>query len=332
MKILYAIQATGNGHISRAIQLLPYLSSRGEVDTILSGSNSTLSMGIDPTYRSNGVSLFYRKCGGLNYFKMLSRNGVYKAVKDAKDLPVEKYDLVVNDFDFVTAHACRLKKVKSIQFGHQASFMSSNTPRPNQKSQIGELILKYYAQANNYLGLHFEQYDSFIFPPVIKEQILNANPSDKGHITVYLPSYDKDCLEFHFNSLADLHFEVFSNEVDKQIQVGNITYFPISNEGFTESLIHCHGIITGGGFETPSEALYLNKKLMCIPIRNHYEQACNAAAVKLLGGYVLNDIDDQVWQSQIRDWLDLPKLNYIQKANDINSTLDFLIDMADFLH
>lgn len=32
MKILYAVQATGNGHISRAHQLYPYLREMGETD------------------------------------------------------------------------------------------------------------------------------------------------------------------------------------------------------------------------------------------------------------------------------------------------------------
>ena len=32
MKIFYAIQGTGNGHLSRAEQLYPYLQKYGEVD------------------------------------------------------------------------------------------------------------------------------------------------------------------------------------------------------------------------------------------------------------------------------------------------------------
>ena len=42
MKIFYAIQATGNGHISRAMQLYPYLQKFGEVDFFMSGSNASL--------------------------------------------------------------------------------------------------------------------------------------------------------------------------------------------------------------------------------------------------------------------------------------------------
>ena len=44
MKIFYAVQATGNGHISRAITLLPYLQMYGTVDIFLSGNNSNLAL------------------------------------------------------------------------------------------------------------------------------------------------------------------------------------------------------------------------------------------------------------------------------------------------
>ena len=50
-------------------------------------------------------------------------------------------------------------------------------------------------------------------------------------------------------------------------------------------------IITGAGFETPAEALYLGKKLMVIPIRGQYEQFCNAAALAKMGVPVLKTLD-----------------------------------------
>ena len=42
MKIFYAVQATGNGHVSRAQQLYPYLQKFGEVDFFISGNNANL--------------------------------------------------------------------------------------------------------------------------------------------------------------------------------------------------------------------------------------------------------------------------------------------------
>jgi UDP-N-acetylglucosamine:LPS N-acetylglucosamine transferase len=53
MKIFYAVQATGNGHISRAMEVIPYLENYGEVDVFLSGANSTLELSMPVKYRSN---------------------------------------------------------------------------------------------------------------------------------------------------------------------------------------------------------------------------------------------------------------------------------------
>lgn len=326
MKILYSVQATGNGHISRAKQILPYLKAYGDVDVFLSGSNSTLDVGIEYSYKSKGLSLFYKKCGGLDYKRMFVENSVRRALKDAKELPVEKYDIVINDFDFITSKACQFKNVKSVQFGHQASFMSKHTPRPESKSRIGELILKKYATASQYLGLHFEPYDKFVFSPVIKKAILNSNPKDMGHVTVYLPSYQKMCVEKIFLSLDDIQFQWFLPHITEPFQKKNIKYFPIDNDLFSKSLIFCHGIITGGGFETPAEAMYLKKKTMVIPIRNHYEQKCNAVAAEKLGATHLDDIDCKVFADQIRSWLKNGFTDYNQSSNNVKETVEYLLD------
>lgn len=324
MKILYAVQATGNGHISRAIQLLSYLKKYGEVDIFLSGNNATLPVDLPVKYKSKGLSLYYRQCGGLDYWTMWRKNSLKRAWKEAKDLPVEKYNLIINDFEYITSKACKWKKKDSVQFGHQASFQSPHTPRPENRSVIGEKILMSYASATRYLGLHFEAYDQFILPPVIKQEILEANATDDGSVVVYLPSYQKHCIEPHFLHHHDVHFHWFLHEIKSSYTEGNITYHPISNKVFTERMIHCHGVITGGGFETPAEVLYLKKKLLSIPIRDHYEQKCNAAALKMIGVKVLDDFDETYFKDEIREWLESPRVKYTQKANDVKSTLEKL--------
>jgi uncharacterized protein (TIGR00661 family) len=292
MKIFYAIQATGNGHISRAVQLYPYLKKFGTVDFFMSGNNASLNVDIPIKYKSKGCSLHYSKCGGLDYLEIAKNINPLQMYRDAKALPLSEYDVVINDFDSVTALASKIQKVKSVQFGHQASFKSKLTPRSENNNLMGELVLQKYAPANKYLGLHFKEYDTFIHPPIIKDDIVNAIPTDLKHISVYLPSFDKDCLETAFRKVGDVPFHWFVNDIKKPYTVGNITYFPVNQKQFNDSLITSHGIITGGGFETPAEALYLNKKVLSIPIQKHYEQECNAAALKLLGVPVLSKVGD----------------------------------------
>jgi uncharacterized protein (TIGR00661 family) len=325
MKIFYAIQATGNGHISRAIQLYPYLQKFGSVDFFLSGNNASLDIDLPVKFKSEGCSLHYSKCGGLNYWDIAKNVQPLQMYKDAKSLPLKNYDVVINDFDSITSLACKLQKVHSVQFGHQASFTSKATPRPEKKSLMGEMILKHYANSPKNIGLHFEKYDSFIHPPIIKDEIVNSEPKNLNHITVYLPSFDKDCLEKAFNKLPEQEFHWFLNDVEFKHTVGNITYFPVNQKDFNESMINCNGILTGGGFETPAEALYLGKKILSIPIRNHYEQECNAAALKKMGVPVVYEVGDN-FEKIIENWLNTPTQYPTMKANNINETLQYLFD------
>ena len=122
-----------------------------------------------------------------------------------------------------------------------------------------------------------------------------------------------------------IQFHWFLNDVQTKHTVGNVTYFPVNQKLFNESLIHCHGIITGGGFETPAEALYLGKKILSIPIRDHYEQECNAAALNKMGVpvvYEAGDNFDEIIENWLKSIIIYPKM----KANNIPETLQYLFD------
>ncbi len=302
MKILYSIQATGNGHIARAGEIMPYLKQYGDVDVFLSGSNSNLTFNLPIKYRSRGVSLFYGNRGRLDYKKIYKEFSFLRMWKEAKNLPVENYDIVLNDFESITSLACRIKGVKSVNFGHQASFSSKNTPLSAKRDWLGETILRNYATATAYVGLHFERYDDFIFNPIIKHDILEATPADKGHITVYLSHYSDELVAVHLKKIRDIRFEVFSKKVQHKVVDGNITFIPVSNKAFNESMINCHGMITGAGFETPAEILYMGKKLLCLPIRGQYEQFCNAAALQRFNVPIVDNMDDG-FSTKVEQWL-----------------------------
>jgi uncharacterized protein (TIGR00661 family) len=291
MKILYAVQATGNGHISRASEILPLLQKYGQVDVMLSGTNAHLPVDLPVKHRSKGLSLFYRLGGGLNYLKMLKQINPFRIWADIKRLPVESYDLVINDFDFITSMACKIKRKFCIHWGHQASFHYLETPRPEQKSLIGEWVLKHFTSAELNIGLHFKPYHKNILPPIIKDHIRMAHPSNQGHITVYLAQYDHQEIYKQIKSLTHLKFHIFSNGIKEKITVHNCQFFPLGKESFTHSMIHANGVITGGGFETPAEALFLKKRLMVIPIKGQYEQKCNAEALREFGAEIIDEID-----------------------------------------
>jgi uncharacterized protein (TIGR00661 family) len=324
MKIFYAVQATGNGHISRAMEILPHLKQYGEVDLFLSGANSTLQLNASVKYRSKGVCFFYSNSGGLNYFQTVKKFAPLRVIKEARDLPVEKYDLVINDFECITSLACAMKKIPSVNFGHQASFQSTKSPRPKNKNLLGEFVLNNYARASQYIGLHFKRYDDFILPPVIKKSILLAESMDKGHITVYLPSFSDKLVSNYLSLIKDFRFEVFSKEIKQPVTQNNISFIPVNKDAFNKSLITCHGIITNSGFETPAEALSLGKKLLVIPIKGQYEQLCNATALEEMGVQKINSPGEN-FSNTFANWINKKNTIDFSPDHSTEATISFLM-------
>jgi len=98
MKVLYGVQATGNGHISRAIEILPKLQKRVELDILLSGTQGDLPLPFEPKYTCHGFSYIFGTNGGINYFNTFRNLNHKRLIREVQDLPIKEYDLVINDF------------------------------------------------------------------------------------------------------------------------------------------------------------------------------------------------------------------------------------------
>ena len=112
-----------------------------------------------------------------------------------------------------------------------------------------------------------------------------------------------------------IYVQFTANEYRKE----NILFRPIDGENFKISLATCTGVLTSSGFETPAEALFLQKKLLVVPMKNQYEQQCNALSLKQMGIPVLKKFNkNQV--SKISSWVNTKqsiKVNYPDITEDI---------------
>jgi len=283
MKILYAIQGTGNGHLSRARDIIPLLQRKGELDILVSGIQADVELPYPVKYKFKGLSFIFGKNGGIDLLATYRKSNLKKLYKEIKSLPIEDYDLVINDFEPVSAWACKIKHKECIGLSHQAAVINKKSPKPKKKDRLGKAILHNYAPVTEAYGFHFGAYDKNISTPVIRSQVRNAVPENKGHFTVYLPAYDDKRIIKTLSEIKNINWEVFSKHSKKEYREKNIHIRPIDNDAFISSMINCTGILCGGGFETPAEALFLKKKLMVIPMKGQYEQQCNAAALQTMG-------------------------------------------------
>jgi uncharacterized protein (TIGR00661 family) len=185
-------------------------------------------------------------------------------------------------------------------------------------------VLRFYAPTNHSFGLHFKTYDNNIYTPIIRNSIRTAKCSEKDHYTVYLPAYGDKKLIKILSMIPLLKWHVFSKHTSKNYEVENVSIRRLNNSHFIQSIASSSGVLCSAGFETPAEALYLNKKLMVIPMKKQYEQYYNAAALEDIGIPVLKDLDDEAI-SRIRIWTMRDNKVSMKYPNITQSIVDKLI-------
>ncbi len=290
LNILYAIQGTGNGHLSRARDIIPILQQKGKLDILVSGTQADVELPYPIKYRCNGLSFIFGKKGGVDLVETYKKGNLKKLISEVKNLPILEYDLVINDFEPVSAWACYFKGKECISLSHQSAVLYKDSPKPKKNDLIGKIALKRYAPSTANYGFHFKKYGEHIYTPVIRKEIREIKVENSGHYTVYLPAYsDKKIIKF-LSEFPEITWEVFSKHTVHPYQEGNIFIHCIQNESFIRSLATAEGVFCGAGFETPAESLFLKKKLLVVPMKNQYEQQCNAKALKEMGIPVINNL------------------------------------------
>ena len=238
-------------------------------------------------------------------------------------MPLKDYNLILNDFEPVTAWACKTRGIESVGLSHQASFQSAKVPKP-RSIDWAQLVMKYYAPATHYVGFHFDRYDDFIYTPVIRAEIRNMQTSNLGHYSVYLPAIDDQYLVPLLRQIPHVQWEVFSKHCREGYVDGNIHVRPVNNELFNQSLASCEGLFTGGGFEGPAEALFLGKKLLVAPMRFQYEQQCNAYALKQFGLPVVWG-SNKNWLPVIKNWVNNPQEHRFYFPDETAGVIDKVV-------
>lgn len=285
MKILYAVQGTGNGHLMRATELIPAFRAvkKLEIDVLVSGTQHELELPFDVKYRLNGLSFAFGKTGGIDYYATFKLLNSRKFIRDVIGLPVREYDLVISDFEPVASRAAMLRGVPCIALSNQAAVLHSAAPKPHDMDLASQFLLRHYAPAHKAIGFHYRSLDDRVFTPVIRQDVRRLQPSRKGHYCLYLPAYSDENILRTLRQLTPREWHVFSKTATNTTKHDTIYIHPLDSNRFLEKLASCDGVVCNAGFGTTSEALYLGKKMLVIPMQRQCEQQCNAAMLAQMG-------------------------------------------------
>ena len=321
MKILFGVQGTGNGHISRSRELVRRLKADGhDVAVIISGRKEEDLKEIkifEPYKVMKGMTLVTYK-GKLSYIETMFQLDLFRLMTDIMMLETAGTNLIITDFDPITSSVARIRNIPSMGFGHQYAF------RYNVPLAKGNLFEKYtllnFAPARYNAGLHWNHFHQPVFPPVIPPLLYaeNAKTVIKEKILVYLPFEEVEDVAAFVTSFEGYEFFIYG-KVSESRDDGHLHFRGYSRDGFLNDLLECSGVVCNAGFELPGEALHLGKKLLLRPLNGQIEQESNALAMEQLGyGMSTHTLDVAV----LADWLQQPCREPLHYA----ATVDYIAE------
>lgn len=295
-RILYGIHGTGHGHAMRGLTIARALPqheflfiANDDAPSVLEPEFAVRRLpNLGTVFKNYKVDLSATIGHALPI--LLKRKKYIKKALDIID--AFKPDICMTDLEYFVPNAAKIAGIPTLTLDHQHiltccehrlppglrfdSFLQGLTPRYLFKPTEANLIISFYAPPV------LPQYNAQVLPPILREKVIKLNPRNDGHIVVYQSnSMDSRLMEFLKNSTSRKAY-VFGYTGEKII-ADNIIYCSKSEEGFLELLAGCSFVIQGGSHTLMSEAIYLKKPVISLPIQAMIEQRLNAFYLEKLG-------------------------------------------------
>jgi len=306
MNILYGVQSTGHGHISRSKEVIAHLKNLGHhVRVLFSGKNPRRLNDIEtfaPYDIRRGLT-FRTQRGRLQPLKTALHLNLLQFYRDIREYEGGDIDLVVSDYEPISCRLARRFDLPCIGVGHQYAFchdipISGDNP-------VTRWVMNHFAPVEYPVGLHWHHFNAAILPPIVPVHLKPRRECNADKILVYLPFETSADIESLLQPLTSHQFHIWgAKEIDRPIDRGHLHWHPFSREGFLKDLETCQGVLSNAGFELASEALQLGKKLLVKPLAGQLEQASNALAVKRLNLGMVMDVLDR---DTVSLWLKQPQ-------------------------
>ena len=283
MRILYGVQGTGNGHLTRAIAMTETIKQSApgsEVHILISGRmEEKLPIRAAEIVWHEGAT-FAVKNGEVQLKKTILNLSLRKLIRDISQLKLKGYNLIITDYEPIVAWAAKISGREVIGIGHQYAFYY-NIPIQGGKI-FSKNIMKIFAPANKKVGLHWHHFNQPLLPPIINIAQIPERKIQNNKVLVYLPFEDTQELIKALQKISDYEFYVYHPEFEN-VEEGNIHKRKISRTTFKDELITSSAVICNTGFQLISECLTLGIRIFTKPLGHQIEQQSNGLALSKLG-------------------------------------------------
>ena len=285
--ILYGVNGEGAGHSTRSKEVLTHLVEKGHKVHVASFDRGLQNLkphfNVTPIY---GFRFAYVN-NRVRYKRTIAKNliTVPQAAKSLTRLKHlvkdEKIDLVITDFEPLTCHIGHKFHLPVISIDNQHCLTSTVVSYPDEyrrDAAAAKIVTKLMTpRARAYLVISFftapiRKRNTFLFPPLLRQEILTATPTEGDHVLVYVTSPAPALAKL----LASVRARFIAYGFAREGTEGNVTFKKPSLDGFFRDLVTARAVIANSGFSLVTEALHLGKPYLAVPVAHQFEQIFNA--------------------------------------------------------
>jgi uncharacterized protein (TIGR00661 family) len=294
MRVLYGVVGEGLGHATRSRVVAERLLERGhEVKMVASGQALPYLQRYLPDVEEIWGTSFVLEQGSVKKWKTFSTNvrGGAKRVpaswRTGADI-ARAYgpDLMLSDFDAFSYLYAKTVLKPVISIGN-----IDMVGRCKHGAAILRGVRPDYLTARAYVNTKIPRADHYVIatlfrprvrlkrttlaPPILRPEILEVEPERGDHLLVYGRIGDTAIAALDASGLPCLVYGA-RDGVTEDVQERRLVYRPFSNEGFIDDLRRSRGVIASAGHSLMSEAVYLHKPMLALPLAGQFEQEMNA--------------------------------------------------------
>jgi uncharacterized protein (TIGR00661 family) len=292
--ILYGVNGEGSGHSTRSKEVIAHLRKQGHAVHVVSFDRGLRNLredfevteifGFRLTYVNNRVR--YRRTLARN---LLTAPRAARSLRRLTKLAEQwKIELVITDFEPLSSHAGHRLGLPVICIDNQHCLTNARISYPRRyrsEAAAAKLVTRLMTPgADAYLVTSFfsapvRRQDTFLFPPILRQEVLRTKPREGQDVLVYVTSPVPELARL----LTNIRCRFLAYGFGREGRDGNVHFRKPSLQGFLEDLAGCKAIIANAGFSLLSEAFYLGKPYLAIPVEHQFEQVFNAYYVDKMG-------------------------------------------------
>jgi uncharacterized protein (TIGR00661 family) len=292
--ILYGVNGEGSGHSTRAQEVISHLVAQGHsvhaasfdrgLRNLRENFEVTEIAGLRLSYVNN--QLRYGRTLTMNLLSVRQRAKSIALLSERVE--AWKIQLVITDFEPLTCHVGHHLGLPVISIDNQHCLTNTDVSYPRKYRRdavVAKLVTRVMTpRADAYLVTSFfearvKRPRTFLFPPILRQQVLDAAPTTGERVLVYVTSPAPALAKL----LGSIRCPFLAYGFGREGKSGNVVFRKPGMDQFLKDLIGAKAVIANAGFSLMTEALHLGKPYLAIPIEHQFEQIFNAYWLDKMG-------------------------------------------------